>query len=341
MTSPWWKVPPGYLNTASFGVPPLRTQEAVTVVIDEWAGGRLSFAKWLESARQARQSISQLLNVPPDWVALGSSSAQLLNAIAWGLPDGSRVMAPVNEHNSNLIPYLNQAHRGVTVECVPLASLASRVVSGVSVVSSSAVQSLTGEVADLDAIRSSTLKAGALFCLDVSQACGWLPLDGRVADVLVCSVYKWLCSPIGGAFLVMAPDLSERFRAVIPSWITGKDVVAAPYGTDFDWAGGTFKFDTQPNLVSMIGTRASVDVISEIGVETIHEHNVALANRFRLGLDLAPSNSAIVTIPRLGAAERLARVGVRATEWRGNLRVSFHFYNTVDDVDLALAGLRD
>ena len=139
----------------------------------------------------------------------------------------------------------------------------------------------------------------------------------------------------------MAPELAERFRAVIPSWIAGKDVLAAPYGTDFDWANGVFKFDTQPNLISMIGAQASIDVISEIGVATIYQHNVMLANRFRQGLALAPSNSAIVAVPWIGAAERLARVGVRATEWRGNLRVSFHFYNTVDDVDLALAGLRD
>ena len=33
MTSAFWKVPPGYLNTASFGVPPQRALGAVTEVI--------------------------------------------------------------------------------------------------------------------------------------------------------------------------------------------------------------------------------------------------------------------------------------------------------------------
>jgi selenocysteine lyase/cysteine desulfurase len=106
----------------------------------------------------------------------------------------------LNEHNSNLIPYLNQAQRGVRVESVPLSEMASRVVPGISVVSCS-VQSLTGELADIGAIGAAARQAGALFCLDLSQACGWLPVNGSAADVMVCSVYKWLCSPSEALFL--------------------------------------------------------------------------------------------------------------------------------------------
>jgi len=331
----------GYLNTASFGVPPASTIQEVTNTIQEWATGRLLFGAWLERARLARLAIARLLNVEPECVVLGSSSAPLLSAVAASLPDGARVLSPLNEHNSNLIPYLNQAHRGVRVESVPLSEMASRVVPGISVVSCSAVQSLTGELADIRAIGAAARQAGALFCLDLSQACGWLPVNGSAADVMVCSVYKWLCSPIGGAFLVMRPELAERFHPVIPSWISGSDVMAAPYGTDFTWAPGARKLDTVPNLISMIGLRASIETILELGVPRIHAHNVTLANRFRAGLELSPANSAIVTVPWPGACARLAKAGIRATEWQGRLRVSFHFYNSEEDVERALQALTD
>jgi hypothetical protein len=40
----------GYLNTASFGVPPASTIQEVTNTIQEWATGRLLFGAWLERA---------------------------------------------------------------------------------------------------------------------------------------------------------------------------------------------------------------------------------------------------------------------------------------------------
>jgi selenocysteine lyase/cysteine desulfurase len=339
MTLAPWKSSPGYLSTASFGIPCPAAVEAVATVTTAWAGGTLGFGSWLADAQLARASIARLLSVPPEHVALGTSTALLLSSIASSLPDNSRVLAPVNEHNSNLIPYLNQAHRGITVELVPLAELADRVNSSTTLVSCSAVQSLTGEVADIEAIRSATRATGSIFCLDGSQACGWLPLSGASADVIVCSVYKWLCSPLGGAFLVMTPEMADRFRPATLGWAAGVDPMAPPYGTEFVPAPGARKFDTVPNLVSMLALRRSVDAIVQLGIEAVRDHDVALANRFRNGLHMDSSNSAIVTLPREGGAAELAKAGIRATEWRGILRLSFHLHNSQADVDQALTVL--
>lgn len=335
-----WLPQRGYLNTASIGVPPATAVDAVNAVTADWANGRLTFGGWFTETQLTRTSIAALMGVPPDWVSLGGSSAPLLSTVAANLPDGARVLAPENEHNSNLIPYLNQAHRGVTVELVNLAELAERVTSRTTVVSCSAVQSLTGEVADIAAIRAATAACGSLFCLDGSQACGWLPLSGTSADVIVCSMYKWLCTPMGGAFMIMRPELAGKFRPVTPGWASMVDPMAAPYGVDMQVPPSGRRFDTVPNLISMIAARRSVDAIVRIGVDAIHKHDVALANRFRVGLQLAPSNSAIVSLPREGAAKQLAAAGIRASEWRGNLRLAFHLYNDESDVDSALAALR-
>src|SRR6185369_14490938 len=170
-----WQPRRGYLNTASIGVPPPAAVEAVNAVTAAWANGKLTFGGWFTETQLTRASIAALLAVPEEWVSLGNSSAPLLGSVAASLPDGARVLAPENEHNSNLIPYVNQAHRGVTVELVPLAELAARVTRSTTLVSCSAVQSLTGEVADLPAIRAATAASGSLLCLDGSQACGWLP----------------------------------------------------------------------------------------------------------------------------------------------------------------------
>ena len=339
MTPAPWLPQRGYLNTASIGVPPPTAVAAVNAVTADWANGRLTFGGWFNETQLTRISIAALMAVPPDWVSLGSSSAPLLGTVAANLPDGARVLAPENEHNSNLIPYLNQAHRGVTVELVELADLAQRVTSRTTVVACSAVQSLTGEVADIAAIRAATTACGSLFCLDVSQACGWLPLSGSSADVIVCSMYKWLCTPMGGAFMIMRPELAGQFRPVTPGWASMIDPMAPPYGVDMQVPLSGRRFDTVPNLISMIAARRSVDAIVSLGVNAIHTHDVALANRLRIGLQLAPSNSAIVSLRWEGAAKQLAAAGIRASEWRGNLRLAFHLYNDEADVDAALAVL--
>jgi selenocysteine lyase/cysteine desulfurase len=71
----------------------------------------------------------------------------------------------------------------------------------------------------------------------------------------------------------------------------------------------------------------------------VHAHDLALAERFRSGLGLEPSNSAIVSIDRPGAAQRLKRAGIVAALRGGRLRVSWHVYNTDADVDATLDAL--
>jgi selenocysteine lyase/cysteine desulfurase len=71
-------------------------------------------------------------------------------------------------------------------------------------------------------------------------------------------------------------------------------------------------------------------------VETIHAHDLALANRFRAGLG---PNSAIVSTAFPGATDKLARAGIMAAARAGKLRASFHLYNTEADVDAALSAL--
>ena len=77
-------------------------------------------------------------------------------------------------------------------------------------------------------------------------------------------------------------------------------------------------------------------MIERIGIDAIHEHDVALANRFRAGIGLEPSDSAIVCADLPGAAERLEAAGIVAAVRGGLLRTSWHLYNDEADVDRVL-----
>jgi hypothetical protein len=80
-------------------------------------------------------------------------------------------------------------------------------------------------------------------------------------------------------------------------------------------------------------------VIERVGLTAIHDHDVALANRFRAALGLEPAESAIGSIRSVpGAEEALRRAGVMYAGY-DLLRFSFHLYTTEADVDRALEAL--
>jgi selenocysteine lyase/cysteine desulfurase len=111
------------------------------------------------------------------------------------------------------------------------------------------------------------------------------------------------------------------------------------YGLPPRLAADARRLDISPAWFSWVGAAPALEVIEQIGVEAIHEHDLALANRFRAGLGLPPGDSAIVLVEVPGADERLQRAGIRAAVRAGTLRASFHVYNTEADVDAALAAL--
>jgi selenocysteine lyase/cysteine desulfurase len=331
-----WQPEGVYLDTASYGLPPRRAWEALQGALADWRVGRTSWEGWCDATEEARELFARLVGVPAANVAVGGGASPLVALVAGSLPESMRVLAPDVEFSSLLWPWVV---RGCDVRVAPLAQLAGRVDARTDVVAVSAVQSATGEVADLEAIGAAARAHDALLVVDATHGCGWLPLDGSRFDAVVCSAYKWLCSPRGTAFLALGERLLERVRPLAANWYAAGGARGAFYGLELPLPESAARLDLSPAWFSWIGTAPALEVLLELGIERIHEHDVALANRFRTGLGLEPSNSAIVTAEVAGAEEKLAGAGIRAATRAGSLRASFHVYNTDADVDAAVAAL--
>lgn len=334
-----WHPETTYLNTASFGLPPDPAFEALQQAQEDWRHGRVSWEHWTAVTDRARAEFATLVRAHPDSVVVGANVSGLISHVATALPDGSRVVAPEPEFTSLLFPFLAQAGRGVTVDVVPLDRLAEAIDADTDVVAVSAVQSSTGEVAALDDIAAAAAHHGARTIVDATHAIGWLPLDATRFDAVACAAYKWLMSPRGTAFMVLKDDLAEELTPHQAGWYAAANPLTDQFGPPLRLAPSARRFDTSPAWFSWVGTEPSLRLINEIGVETIHEHDLQLANRFRAGLSEPPGNSAIVTSAIENATEKLARAGIMAAARAGRLRASFHLYNTEADVDAALEAL--
>jgi selenocysteine lyase/cysteine desulfurase len=332
-----WQPRPGWLNTASYGLPPRPAWEALQQALADWREGRTSWEGWSESTGRARETFARLIGVGAADVAVGAAVSQVLAPVAAGLAPGSRVLLPDVEFTSNVFPWL--ARGDLDVRAVPVRKLAEAVDEGTDVVTFSLVQSADGTVADYPAIVAAARAHGALVVVDASQACGWLPFDGAAADVVVVGAYKWLMSPRGTAFAYLAPALRERLTPLAAGWFAAEDVHDSYYGPRMRLAGSARRFDISPAWFSWVGTAPALDVVDRIGMAAIHEHDLRLANRFRAGLGLPSGDSAIVTVDVPDAEWRLAAAGVGAAVRAGRVRASFHLYTTEADVDMALEAL--
>lgn len=332
---------PGYLSACTAGLPAAATTAALRAFIDEWSTGRMDAYRISAQVEQCRSLYAGLVGVAPDRVAVGTQTSQFASVAATAVPDGGEVLCVAGDFASLTHPFEQARRRDVRVRYVELEHLADAIGPGTSLVAWSHVQSASGAVSDQRAIREAAGAAGALTCVDLTQAVGWLPVDASDFDITICHAYKWLCAPRGSAFMTVRGGLDGALVPNAAGWYSSDDPWSSCYAGNTPLAEGAGRFDLSPAWPVIPGTVAALETIAGIDPRALHEHALALANSARSGLCLAPGDSAIVTWRDAEGADLAAmtRAGIAASGRAGNARVAFHLWNTPDDVTRLIEAL--
>ncbi|MEH0422295.1 aminotransferase class V-fold PLP-dependent enzyme [Streptomyces sp. B21-083] len=327
-----------YLNTASTGLLPARAVAAMRDAVQSVADGQPQ--DMFADVEASRSAFARLVGVSDRRVAAGASVAVYSGLIAASLPAGAEVLTAEDDFTSVLNPF--HVRGDLKVRAVPLERIPESVRPGTALVAVSAAQSADGRIVDLAALREAARAHGTRTYVDASQATGWLPVDADAYDYVSSVAFKWLVCPRGVAFLVVPEDLGG-LTPVFAGWVAGEEPWDSCYGPVRELAHSARRFDESPSLFSYAGARHSLALIEELGVDTVRAHDLALADRFRAGLDrlghqpVPAPGSAIVSVPQLGHRQaELSRAGVEVSDRAGNLRAAFHLYNTTSDVDRLL-----
>lgn len=306
-------IEPGYLNTASIGVPPRHVADAVSASHERWRRGQDTSSSFNEVVEASRAAFGRLVGVPATSVACGATVSQFVSMVAQALPEGSKVFLHDGEFTSVTLPFVAAGHRIVST------------VDEADLVAVSVVQSADGAIADLEALRAS----GKQVLLDVSQAAGWMPLSLAWADFVVGVAYKWLMAPRGAAWMAVRPDRMDFLRPVAANWYS----TAENYGTELVLRPDARRFDLSPSWFSHVGAAVALPWIATLDLEAVRAHCVNLTDHLLTGLGLEPNGSAIVSVdvPHIS--------GVVSSVRAGRTRFSCHLYNTIEDVDRVLKAL--
>ena len=162
-----WDPEPGFLNTASYGLPPRPAFAAVQTMLEQWRTGRTSWEAWDHGVDQARARFAGLVSVPAADVAIGATVSELLGLVATALPPGARVVVPEGEFSSTLFPWLVlRAGQGADVRTAPLDQLVAAIDERTTLVAFSLVQSASGQVAPAAEITAAARRHGALVVVE-------------------------------------------------------------------------------------------------------------------------------------------------------------------------------
>lgn len=359
-----------YFNHAATSPLSTRVVEAMQRHLNERSAGPVdTYFADLKVVDGLRSSVARLINATSsDRIAFCLNTSDAINLIAAAYPwrPGDRILTNDLEFPANVYPYLNLRTKGVhvdTLSCpdgrVSVDAVERALTTSTRMVAISAVQFLSGYRADLRAIGALCRARNVKLVVDGIQAVGAVPVDVQASaiDALACGAQKWMMSPHGTGFVFLSEDLQGMLRQQYLGWLS----VADPWNFhDHEqslaasarrYEGGTL------NYPGLMGMRAAVDMLLEVGTEAIERQLRRMTDRivehasrvegWTITTPLEPeARSGIITI-RPGNPEETKRwfdllMGRRVTISlrEGQLRFSPHFYNTLADVDELFHRLR-
>jgi selenocysteine lyase/cysteine desulfurase len=319
---------------------------------------------WVAEVDAAKREFARLVNASADEIAVFSSVSGATSAVASALDFiGGRSKVVVTEAEFPTIGHvwLAQQSLGARVEWIPVrdgmidATDYERLVDDqTAIVSATHGYFLNGFKQDLPRLVAAAHERGALLYVDAYQTLGTVPVDVRALglDFLAAGNLKFLMGIPGIAFLYVRRDLAARLEPSVTGWF-GR---ANPFAFDvkrLDWSPTASRFDTgTPPIVNAYVARAGMAMINEIGVGAIRSWLEVLGQRLieggrARGLTLLGTDdmghktatTAFVVGESHVVEAKMRERGVIASARGPVIRLSPHFYNTIEDVDMSLDAL--
>lgn len=334
-----------YLDTATYGLPPQATVDAIHTAELEWQAGTADWQRdWDAPTDQAARDFATLIGAPPGTIATIPASSVGTGLVAGMLVAGDEVVVPADEFTSTLFPLLVARERGVTVREVRFEDVAASVVPTTRLVAVSLVQMQTGRVADMAAIVEAAARHGAQVLVDATQGVPFVPLDGVIdgIDYLVCSGYKHLLSPRGTAYLYVRQDRWDTLEPRNANWRAADEPFGRYFGGPLTLAADARRFDVSRGWFPWLGATASLELLSQWQVAGAWDAVRLLAAGLADRLGVPWHGGSLVCAPLADgdtAATALRAAGIRASVRGTAIRFAVHVYNTEADLDRAAAAI--
>ena len=328
----------------------------------------------------AREKVRQFINAnKTEEIVFTRGTTEAINLVASSFCEsqmkaGDEVLVSDMEHHSNIVPWQLQAQRrGIVVRHLPISDrgelnfdeMGDFLTEKTKIVSIAHVSNVLGTINDVKRIVALAHDRGIPVLVDAAQSAPHMPIDVQQldCDFMAFSGHK-MYGPTGIGVLYGKEEWLDR----LPPYQGGGEMIDRVSWENTTFERLPFKFEAgTPDYVATHGLATAIDYLSAIGLERIEAHEQELT-RYCMeqlktidGIRLfgeAEQKDAVVSflvgdihhldlgtlLDRLGIAVRtghhcaqplMTRLGIT-----GTVRASFALYNTKEEIDTLVAGIR-
>ena len=332
-----------------------------------------------DAYEEARIKIQKHFNAAqPYEIILTSGTTESINLIASGystiLQAGDQLIISALEHHSNIVPWQMLCEKtGAELKVIPMTlegtldmqAYESLLSPKTKLVFVNHVSNALGTVNPIEKIITKAHAYGAKVLIDGAQACPHIKPDVQALDVdfYVTSAHK-LCGPTGVGMLYGKTELLQA----LPPYQGGGEMIATVTFEKTTYADLPHKFEAgTPNIAGGIAFGAALDYMNGIGMDAIASYEAELlayatAELKKIeGIKIfgeAVEKTAVISfnvgvqhpydlgsiLDQMGIAVRTghhcAQPIMDFFEIPGTVRASFSFYNTFEEIDRLIAGVR-
>ena len=332
-----------------------------------------------EKYEESRKKFKEHLNArSTSEIIFTSGTTHSINLISNGftgfLKEGDEIIVSQLEHHSNIVPWQMLCEKtGAIMKVIPmnekgdldLSEFSALLGNKTKVVFVNHVSNALGTVNPIETIIEKSHNAGAAVLIDGAQAAPHFEIDVRKLDVdfYVCSAHK-LCGPTGVGILYGKKEWLEK----LPPYQGGGEMIDQVSFEKSTYADLPNKFEAgTPNISGVIASGIALDYINKLGLANIKQYEDYLLDyatakleeidgikiygesktkvsviSFNIG-KIHPYDIGSV-IDNLGIAVRTghhcAQPIMDYFDIPGTIRISFSFYNTIDEINILIDALK-
>ncbi len=310
----------------------------------------------------------------------GATTSLNTIAFGWGrqnLGPGDRILSTVIEHHANLIPWQMVAKQtGAVLDHIPMTedyrldldAYRSKLGPDVKVVTVTGMSNVLGTMPPVKQIAELAHDNGARVVVDAAQMVPHSDVDviELGVDFVVFSSHKML-GPTGIGVLWGRPEALEEMEP----FEGGGEMISDVTLHDATWAEIPHRFEAgTPPIIEAVGLHAAIDYLESIGMDQVLQHDRELTEIALSRLGDVPGirvhgpagiedRGGVVSMTMEGvhahdlatildendvavrAGHHCAKPLMRLLDVAATARASFYVYNTEEDIDALVSGLRN
>lgn len=356
-----------YLISNSLGAVPAAVGPGLQGYFNSWAtrGVRAWEEGWWTMAAQMGDLVAPLIGGRQGEIVF-QPNVTLAHAVVFSAvdypPGRGKIVTDAMHFPSILYLIEEQRRLGAQVTVVPcddgISVDTNRLVDAIddqtAIVNLSHVLFKSAYIHDLGAITEKARRVEAITVIDGYQAVGTIPVDVRTLriDVYIGGCLKWLCGGPGNAFLWVDPELRHRLRPKLAGWMAHE----RPFSFEPELVRREDAWRLlhgTPNISGLYAARPGLEIINEIGIESIRAKSMRQTARllelagqagYRCVTPLDPDRRAgtiAIDVDHGYEISKCLKARNILCDYRpgAGIRLSPHFYNRDDELESAIAAI--